>query len=297
MKHYRILALLLIALLCLGSGCAQTDPSTAGNAGQPAQAESGNTQVENQKPIDTSTADAVSLVSNIPTTQYFLSTVPSDEDIQTILTAGINAPSAMNGQPWHFSAITDPDVMKQIADGMGGGFGGGMPPSGAAMPGGPGQGKEFPSEGMELPKGAERPDGMELPEEMESPEGMTPPAGGIPAGGSGGLSKAGMTDAPLAIVVSCREGSELDAGLACQNMSVTAQLLGYGSKIISSPTMALNGEKQAEFKELLGIPEDQSAVAVLLIGYEDTSVDETVDGYTSATVRNPVAEMITYVKP
>ena len=49
---------------------------------------------------------------------------------------------------------------------------------------------------------------------------------------------------------------ELDAGLACQNMSVAAQLLGYGTKIISSPTLAVNGENQAVYQEQLGIPED-----------------------------------------
>ena len=91
--------------------------------------------------------------------------------------------------------------------------------------------------------------------------------------------KAGIADAPLAIVVSCSTGAELNAGLACQNMSVTAQLLGYGSKIISSPTIALNGEKQEEYREVLGIPEDYTAVAILLIGYEDTTVDQTADTY------------------
>ena len=119
--------------------------------------------------------------------------------------------------------------------------------------------------------------------------------GGI-SGGGGGVTKAALTDAPLAIVVSCADGSELDAGLACQNMSVTAQLLGYGTKIISSPTMALNGSKQAEYRELLGIPENQSAAAILLIGREDTSINETIDGYTGATVRNSFEEVVTYIK-
>ena len=107
-------------------------------------------------------------------------------------------------------------------------------------------------------------------------------------------SKAGIADAPLAIIVSCAAGSELDAGLATQNMSVAAQLMGYGTKIISSPTMALNGEKQEEYRALLGIPSEYSAVAVLLVGYEDTSVDETVDGYTAATTRNSFDEMVTF---
>lgn len=78
-------------------------------------------------------------------------------------------------------------------------------------------------------------------------------------------------------------------------MSVTAQLLEYGTKIMASPTSTLNGEKQAEYRKLLGIPEDYSAVAVLLIGKEDTSIDESVDGYTGATTRNPLDEMVTYI--
>jgi len=102
--------------------------------------------------------------------------------------------------------------------------------------------------------------------------------------------KAGIADAPLAIVVSC------STGLACQNMSVTAQLLGYGSKIISSPTIALNGEKQEEYRAVLGIPEDYTAVAILLIGYEDTTVDQTADTYSGATERNPMADVVTYVE-
>ena len=58
--------------------------------------------------------------------------------------------------------------------------------------------------------------------------------------------------------------------------------------------MVLNDTKQAEYKELLGIPDDYSAVAVLLVGYEDTTIDETVDGYTAATTRNSLENMVTY---
>lgn len=126
-----------------------------------------------------------------------------------------------------------------------------------------------PPEGMEIPEGATPPEGMEIPEGAMPPEGAEMPEKGNmpPQGGNGMTSKAGIADAPLAIIVSCASGSELDAGLATQNMSVAAQLMGYGTKIISSPTMALNGEKQDEYRELLGIPAEYSAVAVLLVGY------------------------------
>lgn len=156
---------------------------------------------------------------------------------------------------------------------------------------------------MEPPEGTEPPE--DWGEDMELPEGVAPPTVGDresappAATGSGNGSgaapaKADITGAPLAIVVSCVEGSELDAGLACQTMSVTAQLLGYGTKILTSPTIALNGEKQEEYRQLLGIPEDYSAAAVLLVGYADNSAEE-VDGTTGATERNPLDEQVTYV--
>lgn len=224
---------------------------------------------------DAKNADAVSIVSDIPTTQKFSDAPVSVEDLQTILLAGINAPSAMNGQPWHFSAVTDKAVMEQIAGDMGGGPGGFKPFDG-----------KNPPEGFTPPAG---PDG-------KAPSGNGGPGGMPPMGMGGGAAKAGAADAPLAIIVSCPEGSAFDAGLACQNMSVAAQLLGYGSKIISSPTMALNGAKQDEYREILGIPENYSAVAVLLIGYEDAQA-EAADAVTSATVRSPMDEIVTFVAP
>ena len=97
----------------------------------------------------------------------------------------------------------------------------------------------------------------------------------------------------MAIIISCQDGSEFDAGLACQNMAAEAQLLGYGTKILASPTIALNGEKQEEYRQLLSIPEGQSVVAVLLVGTEDTSVSAKTDGVTGPSERSPYEEMVT----
>ena len=186
---------------------------------------------------------ALELLTDVATTQYFTDDAVEEEDIDTILDAGINAPSAMNGQKWHFSAITDKEVLEQIAADMAAGT-----------------------------------------------------VTGTSGSDNGTQSKAGIADAPLAIVVSCASGSEFDAGLACQAMSSAAILLGYGTKIISSPTIVLNGENQDEYRELLGIPEDYSAVAVLLVGYADEDVDESADVYTGATERNSAEDMATYVQ-
>lgn len=243
----RLLSAALFAALTAAmlSGCAQT--ASAENA-----------------PDASDSAAAAALIADIPTTQAFTDDAVPEDDIDTILFAGINAPSAMNGQNWHFTAVTDAEVLQQISDGMSG-----------AMP------------NLALPS-ADNTAAADADTESESDAPSSPPS-------SDGKAKAGITDAPLAIIVSCAEGSEFDAGLACQNMSAEAQLLGYGTKIISSPTIALNGEEQETYRELLGIPDDQSAVAVLLVGTEDTSLD--ADAVTAATTRFDTSETVTKVAP
>ncbi len=183
-----------------------------------------------------SEAETASAVVSVPTTQYFTDDEVSDEDMTAILTAGINAQSGMNAQPWHFTAVTDPEVLNQIAEDM--------------------------SAGM--------------------PEG----AGGSTA------AKAGIADAPLAIIISASEGSEFDAGLACESMCFAANSLGYGTKILGSPAIAINGDKKEEYKELLGIPEDMEFVDAVIVGV----ADESVEGYTGATERNAFDDVVTYVK-
>lgn len=242
-------------------------------------------QQESTSPQETAdTADngmsaAAALLADIPTTQAFTEEAVAEADIDQIISAGINAPSAMNGQPWHFSVVTDAETLQHISEDMSGGMGGRPSP----MP-------ELSAEN--LPETAENtgssPRGLERKDEAGDTETI-PPA----PSGSAGLAKAGISDAPLAIVISCKAGSEFDAGLACQNMSAEAQLLGYGTKIISSPTIALNGAQQDAYRELLGIPEDQSAVAVLLVGRDDTSLD--ADAVTAATTRDAASELVTKV--
>ena len=47
------------------------------------------------------------IVEDLPTTQAFLKDPIPDADIQRIVNAGINAPSAMNKQPWHFTVVSN----------------------------------------------------------------------------------------------------------------------------------------------------------------------------------------------
>ena len=275
MKHtFKHVGTAALALTLLLSGCSQTAGQTSD---QEAEDGAGNPD-----------SLALSLVTDIPTTQYFTDEAVKEEDVTTILTAGVNAPSAMNGQPWHFTAITDRATLQQIADDMGGGFPAGMQPSTEGETGADAPAALPEDWDGELPEGMQPPEGPGDGEDMPSaPADNGEESGAAPA-------KADITGAPLAIVISCGEDSELDAGLACQTMSVTAQLLGYGAKILTAPTMALNGEKQEEYRQLLGIPEDYSAAAILLVGYADSSAGE-ADGATGATERNPLDEQVTYV--
>lgn len=226
---------------------------------------------------DGSGTDAAALLREVKTTQFFSDEAVASEDVNKILEAGVNAPSAMNTQPWHFTAVTDKETLEKIAGAMGS-----MKP--------PADMGDF------------KPDGdMPAPPDGASDSMPAPPAN-MPDAQSGDKpdfakmpAKAGVGDAPLAIIISCAEGSELDAGLAVQNMSAEAQILGYGTKILTSPTMALNGESKAEYAELLNIPEGQSVVAVLIVG-KAASAEDTPDATSSATTRKAFDDVVTIIE-
>lgn len=70
----------------------------------------------------------------------------------------------------------------------------------------------------------------------------------------------------------------------------------FKQKIVSGFTaMALNGENQAEYKELLSIPENQSAAAVLLVG-KAASPEDNPDALSSATTRNDFDDTVTVIE-
>ena len=207
------------------------------------------------------TASAVDTIMTVGTTQAFSDEAVPAEDIQTILRAGLAAESAINQQPWFFAAVTDQDVLAEIS------ASGGLP-GGAGMPSAPKDGDmPAPTRGGEMPAA---------------------PQGGAPAAPSAsGGAKAALGDSPLAIIVYKDESTsspnpDFDCGLAVQNMYIAAASLGYGAKIISSPTMTLNGENHDQICEKLGVDPSMTAVAVLLIGKPDASVDAVSSASTRA---------------
>ena len=55
----------------------------------------------------------------------------------------------------------------------------------------------------------------------------------------------------------------------------------------------MNGANKEEYKKLLGIPENMSVKAVLLIGKYDSAKSDAVTG---ATTRKDKSEIVTFVK-
>ena len=184
-------------------------------------------------------------VSRFVTSRYLTEEAVPEADIDKILTAGVNAESASNKQPWHFTAVTSKTVLKEILDTV---------------------------------NARRERNGQKLLAEPEA----------------GKAVETNIAHVPLFIVVSCDKGAELNAGLATQSMAIMAQLLGYGTKIESSPATAIN--ENAELSAKLGIPEGKIAVAVIKIGKVDTKITPEIDGYSGATVRNPFDQMTTKVK-
>ena len=207
---------------------------------------------------------AVDVIMNTGTTQAFTDEAVSSEDLETILRAGLSTESAINQQPWFFVAVTNPEIMSEIA---GPGMGGFAPPAGMG----------------EKPEGA--PEG--------APEGDRPAA--PPMGGGG--AKASLGDSPAAIIIYKNDASKspdasFDCGLATQNMVIAASSLGYGVKIVSSPTRTLNGENHDALCEKLGVDSSMQAAAVLLIGRADGGVDAT----SGATTREAFESKTSIIK-
>ena len=216
--------------------------------------------------------DLTGIIVDSRTTQSFTGEAVSDGDLELILNAGLAATSAINQQPWFFVAVSNPEVVEEIKNSAGGfgGAPGGMKPEGGA-PGG-------------MAPGDDKPEG-----DFPAP----PQGGGMPSGGA----KAGLGDSPVAILIYMDEGTaspnaSFDCGLACENMFIAAKALGYGAKIVSSPTMQLNGDNHDALCEKLGVDKSYTAVAVLLIGHEENAAD----GVSGASVRSAMEEKVSIVK-
>ncbi|MBR3016485.1 MAG: nitroreductase family protein [Clostridia bacterium] len=111
--------------------------------------------------------------------------------------------------------------------------------------------------------------------------------------GMGGRASLGSSPAAIIIYISKETKSpnpDFDCGLCCENMVIAANALGYATKIVTAPTMSLNGDKHDQICETLHVDNSLSAVAVLLIGHADT------DATSSASVREAVEAKVSYIQ-
>jgi len=181
---------------------------------------------------DGSSEALLNTLEDIPTIQAFLKDPVPEADLKRIVRAGVNAPSGMNRQPWHFTVISSPAEIEKLATAQ--------------------------KESMK---------NMKFP--PAPPKGMDMPAGAPPKMPNG--PKSGLGDSPAVIIISCLPGSEFDAGLACECMNDMANALGYGTKIVGSVTMLFNGENKAEYYGKFQIPEGQEIIEAILIGKVNTA--------------------------
>lgn len=143
----------------------------------------------------------------------------SEEQIEALRQCAAAAPTAMNLQNWHFSFVTDKDIIhtieKDIAD-------------------------KICASGNEQTIERIKSRGFSI-----------------------------FYEAPLVIFISAdrsQRWSDVDAGIAVENLALCAHSLGLGSVIIGMADMAFSGEHGAEYASKLHFPEGFSFSIAIAIG-------------------------------
>ena len=80
-------------------------------------------------------------------------------------------------------------------------------------------------------------------------------------------------NAPLVFYLSGADDfkwSDVDAGIAVENIHLAAAAMGLGSVILGCMREVVTGEKKAYYNEKLGIPEGYTYRVAIAIGYPDT---------------------------
>ncbi|HOT97654.1 MAG TPA: nitroreductase family protein [bacterium] len=62
--------------------------------------------------------DALEMLFNRKSVRHFTGAAVSREALETLLRAGMAAPSAVNKQPWAFIAVTRRDILDRLAEGL-----------------------------------------------------------------------------------------------------------------------------------------------------------------------------------
>ena len=140
----------------------------------------------------------------------------SEEVLGSILKAGLEAPSARNHQPWHFSVVQDAALIQAVHDE-------------AAKVMGKGGSPRFADPDFQI-----------------------------------------FYHAPTVIFLFGEKEfawTQVDCGIAVENMALAAEGLGVGSVILGLPMPAFRGEQADALRKRLECPEGYDFVIALALGY------------------------------
>ena len=136
--------------------------------------------------------------------------------LDSILRAGLEAPSARNHQPWHFSVVQDAALIQEIHDE-------------AAQVMGKGGSPRFADPDFQL-----------------------------------------FYHAPTVVFLFGEKDfgwTQVDCGIAVENMALAAEGLGVGSVILGLPKPAFEGNKADELRKKLQCPDGYDFVIAIALGY------------------------------
>ena len=145
-----------------------------------------------------------------------------EEVLSAILRAGLEAPSATNRQPWHFSVVQDPALIQEVHD--------------------------------EAAKAMGR---------VGSPRFKDP-------------DFQMFYHAPTVVFLFGEKSfywTQVDCGIAVQNMALAAEGLGVGSVILGLPLPAFMGDGADRLREKLQCPDDYDFVVAIALGYAEDTKD------------------------
>ena len=133
----------------------------------------------------------------------------TESELKTLIDAALASPSAMNRQPWHFSFVTDKNIIA-----------------------------EFDACADKVLKR------------------------------EGGL----LMGAPLFVIISIDPAekhryTDVDCGIAVENLALAAMGLGMGSVIVGMPAQVLESEEGSVFMKKMGVPDGNVYTVGIIIGH------------------------------
>ncbi|NLJ89650.1 MAG: nitroreductase family protein [Clostridiales bacterium] len=143
--------------------------------------------------------------------------LPEKEKLEAIALAGVQAPSAVNRQPWQINVITNKALIE-----------------------------EMDAEGMRI---------LAESEDKSTYQRFMDRGGTL------------FYNAPCMFLILKKEGTDLDTGIVCQNISLAATSLGLDNVICGMARIPFNGPKGDEFKEKAGFSEGWEFGVAVLVGY------------------------------